>query len=259
MIQKLSISSIKQFKACRRAYQLRKIYNVYPIKTTEALQTGSRYHELIEEMTKTGIIPEVTDKESAMAAAYAKYIMPQMPPFDPEVWFEKPIGRGKRLIGRADGVAHNAIIEHKTTAISPDEYEMGLERDEQLLAYFIAFKCNTAYYTICRKPTIRQKANETDEEFAQRCFEWYDEDTFDKIRMIKVTRTDEEISEYQKHLNKMFGVIRSAAKCGSFYRNTANCRAYGTLCEYAPICMHYDPDENYVGFERRENDVDHKH
>ena len=33
------------------------------------------------------------------------------------------------------------------------------------------------WYTVCRKPTIRQKKNETDEEFFGRMVAWYDEDT----------------------------------------------------------------------------------
>lgn len=251
-IMKLSVSSIKQFKACRRAYELRCVYRMIPTETAEALQTGTRYHEYIEAIHNTGVIPDIVDKESAMANAYAKYILPQMPEFKPEVTFEKRIGKGKIIVGRMDGIAQNAIVEHKTTSGNLDEYECGLERDEQLLTYFLANGCNTAYYTICKKPLIRQKANETIEDFGQRCFEWYADDTYNKIRMVKVYRTDAEIEAYQKETVKMFKIIAAAHKNNAFYRNTCNCNIWGRLCEYAPICMHFDPSQEYVGFKRRE-------
>lgn len=251
-IMKLSVSSIKQFKACRRAYELRCVYRIIPTETSEALSTGSAYHSLIEDIHSEGIIPEIVDKESAMANAYAKYILPQMPEFKPEMPFEKRISRGKIIVGRVDGLADKAIVEHKTTSANIEEYECNLDRDEQLLMYFLAEGCNTAYYTICKKPTIRQKQSETIEEFAKRCFEWYDEDTNDKIRMVKIHRTDEQIEQYRHELVKMFQTIGSAHKNNNFYRNTCNCNAYGRLCEYAPICMNFDPTQEYVGFKRRE-------
>ena len=65
----LSASSIKQFKACRRAYQLRKIYGIIPVDTSSALQTGSNYHTMVEELHKNGVLPELNSKEAAMVHA----------------------------------------------------------------------------------------------------------------------------------------------------------------------------------------------
>lgn len=252
-MMEFSVSSMKQFKACRRAYELRKIYNVYPIQTADSLQIGLTYHSMLEDMRQTGELPELNSKEAAMVHAYKKYIDPQMPQFEPEVWISKPIGRD-RLVGRADGIAmsEKAIIEHKTTSLSTEEYEYNLEWDEQLLAYFMVTGCRLAYYTVCRKPTIRQKQSETDEEFAKRCLAWYDEDTQSKIRMFIVRRTDEQVAAYKKELRRMISEIKRATKSGNFYRNTCNCNAWGRDCEYKQICLNYDPNETYVGFERRE-------
>lgn len=250
---KLSISSIKLFKACRRAYELHKVYGVDPIQKAEALQIGSSYHEMVENLHLTGEVPELSTKETAMVIAYAKYIYPDMPKFTPEKWVEKDCGRGNTIIGRVDGIVidESAIVEHKTTSISIDEYEYNLQWDEQLLTYFLATGTNTAYYTICRKPTIRQKSTESDYEFAQRCLDWYDEDTFDKIRLIKVSRSDEEIHEYKKYLGKIFSEVKRAQKSGNFYRNTCHCNSWGRKCEYAPICLNYDPTQEYVGFQKK--------
>lgn len=253
MISKHSISGIKLFKACRRAYQLKYVFKVVPKDTSEALETGLRYHEMIEQFETSGKLPELDSKEAAMAIAYARYIHKDMPKFQPEKWFEFKPGRSKRLVGRLDGKADGAIVEHKTTSVSSiDEYEYDLQGDEQLLAYMLATGARLAYYTICRKPTIRQKQNETDEEFAQRCLDWYAEDTYNKIRLVMVSRTDEQINNFHLELNKMFRQIDDCAKHDLYYRNTCNCNAWGRKCEYAPICLDYDPNQEYVNFERSE-------
>lgn len=249
----LSISSIRLFKACRRAYELQKVYGVEPVQKSDALETGSNYHEYIENLHKTGEVPELSTKETAMAIAYAKYIYPNMPKFEPEVKFEKPIGRGNVVIGRADGIVvdEKAIVEHKTTSLNLDEFENNLQWDEQLLTYFLATGARKAYYTVIKKPTIRQKKDESDYEFAQRCLDWYDEDTNEKIRQFTVSKTDEEVQEYKKYLSKIFSEIKRANRKGNYYRNTCHCNSWGIRCEYSPICLNYDPTQEYVGFKKR--------
>ena len=250
---KLSISSITLFKACRRAYELKKVYGIEPVEKAEALESGSHYHEMVENLHRTGEVPELSTKETAMVIAYARYIYPFMPKFEPEVWFEKPFGRGNVIVGRVDGMVEgeSAIVEHKTTSTDLNQYEFDLQWNEQLLTYFLATGARTAYYTMCRKPTIRQKQSESEAEFAQRCLDWYDEDTNDKIRMIKVTRTNEEINIYKKNLSKMFSEIKRANKRGNYYRNTCHCNSWGRKCDYSPICLNYDPTQEYVGFQKR--------
>jgi hypothetical protein len=252
MKQTQSVSSIKLFKACRRAYQLRYVYGVYPVETAEVLKTGLDYHSGIEALMRDGTVPDIVDRESAMVNAYAKHIQPQMPKFEPEVWFERDV-RGMKFVGRLDGKADGAIVEHKTTAMNLDEYEFDLQWNEQLLAYMWATGVNTAYFTMCKKPTIRQKQTETAEEFGQRCFEWYDDDTFQKIRLVKIVIPQEHIDSFAKEIKKDFRNVRQAARNDDFYRNTCHCNAWGRRCEYAPICHGYDPNETYVGFERRDD------
>lgn len=260
---KLSSSGIKLFKACRRAYQFRYIYDVVPVNTSDALAMGSSYHKILEDLYGPDHIipPEVpTTKAEAMAAAYYKYIYPDMPAYEPEWDFEVSFGRGKRITGRLDGLIPDmrAIVEHKTTSKNLDEFEFDLQMDEQIMTYFLATGFTTAFYTVCRKPTIRQKTNETDEEFAERCRQWYDEETAEKIRMMTVTRTAEEISAFAADLKQMFDQVKTAEKHGQFYRNTCNCMSYGRRCEYAPICLHYDPNEQYIDFERRTDHANHE-
>ena len=249
----LSISQIKLFKACRRAYELRYVEGLIPAETASALQTGISYHEKLEQLYRDGYF-EVTDytKESAMAMAYKEYIYPKFQVKAVEEWCRYEDG-GVPLIGRVDGMAEDGnLVEHKTTSLTPLEYEYNLQWDEQILAYMLMTGARKVWYTVCRKPTIRQKKNESDEEFFHRMVEWYDEDTDSKIKLILVERTDEEVEAFKKSFQNIRDDISLAERYGDFYRNTCHCNVWGRRCEYSSVCLHYDPEQEYVEFVRKE-------
>ena len=50
---KASITKIRAFKSCRRAYELRYIEGLKPVEVSDALETGRSYHEKLEELYKT--------------------------------------------------------------------------------------------------------------------------------------------------------------------------------------------------------------
>lgn len=246
---RLSISKIKLFKACRRAYELKYIEGLEPVKKADALETGSNYHELIETLYKDGDFlncEEDYSKEQAMAVAYMKYIYPKVKIVEAEKWLEMP---ELNLVARVDGIADDGcLVEHKTTSMEVgDEYEYNLQWDEQILCYMMITGARKMYYTVCRKPTIRQKKNESDEEFYQRMVAWYDDDTEHKIGVIVVERTDAEVETFKHELQAMSVEMNHAY---NFYRNTSHCFRWGRQCEYAPICLNYDPNIEYVDFVR---------
>lgn len=251
---KLSISRIKLFKACRRAYELKYVEGLEPVKTADALQTGLKYHDLIEGLYSNDGDLSLYDgqysKELAMATAYRKYIYPKFKVRACEEWRSYNLISGDTLIGRLDGIAEDGrIVEHKTTSADiTEEYEYNLQWDEQMLAYMLMTGAREIYYTVCKKPTIRQKKNESDEEFFSRMVAWYDEDTETKIRVMLITRTDDEVAEFLDAVEKMAVEMRS----DHYYRNTAYCKHWGRMCDYAPVCLCYNPNEEYIGFEKKE-------
>lgn len=248
-----SISKVKLFKACRRAYFFKHIEKLVPVEKAEALETGLRYHDYIEGLYKG---EEITgfSKEAAMAKAYEKYILPKIPKVTPELWFSEVIS-GHTLTGRIDGITPDGcVVEHKTTSadISPNgEYEYSLMWDEQIPAYMAAKKTNKIKYTVCRKPTIRLKKDETEEEFFARMVAWYDEDTESKIRTFDVYRDQEEIEQFMRDFVGICEEMESAEATKKLYRNTCHCSAWGRRCEYSSICLNYDPNSVYVEFEKK--------
>ena len=254
---KVSVSRIKLFKACRRAYELKYVENMYPIQDAEPLVTGKNFHEKVEDLYKTGSFEKDNDKETAMAMAFEKYVYPHIKVVEAEKWMEKRFSDYQDddiLIGKIDGIADDGmIVEYKTTSnTNLDEYEYDLAWDEQILAYMYLSGKNLVHYVIIRKPNIRQKKNESDEDFFTRMVEWYDEDTRDKIRIVDLMRTDYEIQDFKRDLEAVVDEIESAEVNDCYYKNTSYCWRWGRRCEYAQICLNYDPDGTYVDYERRE-------
>ncbi|HCJ37845.1 MAG TPA: hypothetical protein DHV37_05910 [Erysipelotrichaceae bacterium] len=250
---KSSISRIKLFKACRRAYYFKYIQDLEPVQRSEALTIGSNYHDLIEELYTNGgfVTPNDFSKERAMAVAYKRYIYPKFKVRSVEQWKEKPVGR-HILFGRVDGIAEDGcLVEHKTTSMSDitEAYEYELLWDEQILAYMYLTGTRKVYYTVCRKPTIRQRKDEDEEGFYNRMLDWYDEDTNEKIRVMEITRTDEEVKEFIEEFtamcDSMEAVENGNERC---YRNNQYCNCWGRRCEYSSICLNYNPEQEYVEF-----------
>ena len=254
---KASNSAIQMFKSCRRLYELRYIYELEPVQTAEVLYRGSSYHALVEELLKCKFWHCEADlsscedpKTRAMAAAFQKYILPTIEAEATEEWFNYWTPSGHTVLGRIDGrTPSGEVIEHKTTSGSIDgSYFQRLEFDEQIPTYMIACKSNSVIYTVCATPTIRQKKDETDEQFFNRCLDWYKEDTDSKIVCTKLFRSDEQLGKFLKEQD---AILTEMENCKNFYRNPSHCMKWGRMCEFAPVCMNYDPNQEYVQFKRR--------
>ena len=252
---KISVTSLRQFKQCRRAYELRYVEGVEPVRSAEPLEIGKRYHEKLEELYKFGDF-DMSDmsKESAMAFGYYKYIYPKFHVIAVEEDFSYQLNEGNVLAGRIDGYSEDGyLVEHKTTGSEiTEEYEYSLQWDEQILAYMLATGTRKMYYTVIRKPNIRQKLNETEDKFFDRMCDWYDTDTASKIRLLEITRTDEEVEAFREELIAMCMELKDCYKNKRFYKNTCACKAWGRRCEYASICLNYNPKLEYVGFIKNE-------
>lgn len=253
---KLSASLVKTYKMCRRKYELKYIEELEPVAKSQALQDGTDYHELIEKFYNGerygGYFEEgMNPKICAMATAYKLYIYPNIPQVEyAEKWFEYPLTKKHSIVGRNDAITVDGIpVEHKTVSCDiDDEYVYTLQWDEQILTYMLANSINEMYYTVVKKPTIRQKQNETEQEFFKRCVDWYSEDTDKKVRLIKVTRSFTEIEEHRKNL---IIIAEEIEKCKHFYRNPCACNCYNRRCEYSQVCLNYNPQFDYVEYEKK--------
>lgn len=253
---RLSATKIADFKACRRLYYFRYVEEILPLQESNALKDGKGYHSKIEELYETGAFSLTGDKTDAMAKAYHKYIYPKLKIKSVEDWFTKQLTDNHTLIGRLDGITEDGVVvEHKTTSSDIDEnYINRLNWNEQILCYMLANGINEMYYTVCKKPTLRQRKDEADEDFVKRCFEWYAVDTERKIGVIKITRTPKELLEFEKNLIKLADEMQNCENQDMLYTNPTHCMAWGTPCPYQSICLNYNKNANYVNFVKKEKE-----
>lgn len=258
---RISSSKVKTYKACHKLYFFKYIEELTPEATPQTLTDGLNYHAGVEAISR-GETPNIDienePKISAMISAYEKYIKPAITVSQAEVPFELKLTSNVTLVGRFDGLTDSGVVvEHKTTSNDlDDEYLFDLRWDEQVLNYMLASGKNIVIYTVCKKPTIRQKQNETAEEYYNRCLDWYAEDTERRIGVTIVQREAEELAEQKKQLiNIAHEMARRESrkdKEKAFYRNPNYCGQYGRRCEFASICLDYNPQFLPCGFKKGE-------
>lgn len=233
----VSTSKISCFKQCRKKYYFKYIEKI-EVPRKQELEDGSNYHEQVE-----NILQNKEYVSTPMSEAFKRYIMPQLPIMAKvEQEFNLKIGYGVELVGKIDAFTIDGIpVEHKTTKNSIDEkYVYRLNFDEQTSTYLLATSLMTdklatkLIYTSVQKPTIRQKQNESIEEYTARCFEWYDET---KARTFTVVRNYNEINSWRDEIIK---IAKEIKQCKNFYRCPFYCSIVG--CEYASQCLDYSGD-----------------
>jgi hypothetical protein len=222
-----------------------------PAVTPEALSTGSSYHACVEKILR-GEPCEEGGVIGKMAGAFDRFI-----PW--RTWgiraiekeFNIHVGYALRMRGKIDAVLEDGTpVEHKTYRGTIDEkYIDNLAWDDQVSYYLLALSLlankpvTSVTYTVCQKPTIKLKQNETEEQYLRRVEEWYDET---KIRTFQVVRSPGELEEIEAEVKALAREIRKRKK---FWRNPSHCSILG--CAYRAICLNYDP-QMLMGFVKKE-------
>lgn len=255
MIYEITTSQINDFKDCRRKFWFSYRELLKPKKENEALMTGSSYHAKVEEILRTGHFTESMDTTDSMAKAFIKYILPQLSEVvEVEKEFRYRLSRGIYLKGKIDAITTDGLVEHKTTGRFIDEDYMHKVDffNDQVSNYLIATnETRPITYTVITKPTIRQKKNETLDEYIDRCTTWYDEDTERKIKVFTVYRTEDELASQKQNLIDMAKEIRKCDKSQFFYRNDRACVILG--CPFSGICNSYRGNvDELVDFEKKQ-------
>lgn len=253
----ISASKLRSYISCPKKYDF--VYNeeIEPIEKAEALEMGGSYHEKIANFIKTQTLEEGYTKTDVMAKVFAEMIYPELLKEyggieDVEVYKEMQLTDDIKMIGYLDGITKTSKtpVEHKTTSRSVDEFYMNrLNWDNQVAMYMILTGRTKCIYTVIQKPTIRQKQNETEEEYLQRCYEWYKTDTEKKIGWFEVIRTPGELEAKKQEIIE---IVKDIQNKKVFYRNPYDCSIMG--CPYSSICLDYDKNVMPIGFKKKEND-----
>lgn len=194
----LTASRISCLQRCPRAHLYRYEIGLKPVTTAAALRFGSGWHTAMESRAngadcEGALAAAIADKAtldemqvatlSGLLAGYYKHYAADAWLIKPEVEFSYPLRRGRGAMwasGKIDGISIDPnvgiLIEHKTAGcdIAPDsDYWLRLRGNFQILMYVegarhLGYDPNYVVYDVVRKPAIRQKQNETPEQFGDR-------------------------------------------------------------------------------------------
>ncbi len=195
----LSASRMNCLLACPRRHYWRYEVGLQREHDADALRFGSAWHKCMEARA-TGATAEqafmaalagkieldelqVATLSGMLAGYYARHAADNIKSVNPEVEFRLPLdgSRTFEAAGKIDGLGvltdgRLVLIEHKTAGcdIAPDsDYWLRLRGNIQIMQYVLAARAlgwdvQTVLYDVARKPSIRQKQNETPEAFGDR-------------------------------------------------------------------------------------------
>jgi len=267
----LTYSSIRRFQTCEKKYFWRFIEELVPIgEFVEALYFGSAIHEALahyylhHEMPDIPIIPELKPLFQAATQSYAEYYRHDKLDIQAvEETFEVPIinpetGKSSRtftLRGRIDLRLPQTLVEHKSTAKVTESYLSQLWSDFQIQLYTSALRqlghpIKEVLYNVIEKPMIRQKQNETSEQFFERLMEKYSDGKLFHREVLYFSEPD--LEQVQADVWQICQRILFSRRHNAWLQNRAACFHWGRACSYLPLCR--SGDNSII----RENQYQHK-
>lgn len=251
-----SHSRINCFKECAKKYEYKYIDNLEPIDDNKALNIGKAFHRGIELNSVNDLAKELDEDEyfsdeknetnKIIALAMVESFLKKFPNHNEgniqhEVHIETNIcGNEKDFQIYADAIkeVEEGLIlrEYKTTSKIDDLYLDKLEFNDQISRYCYVIEKEykkpviAIEYYIAKKPLLRQKQNETIEQYRNRLVERLMEDN--NIVSITLQRTKEDIEDAYEDLKYDINNIKNTKR---FTKNLSNCSVYGG-CPYMNLC-----------------------
>lgn len=137
------------------------------------------------------------------------------------------------------------LHELKTSKYITPEYIKMVQTDRQMTIYYRFYNLifekhpiQEIIYDVIRKPSIRQKKNESYPVYLKRLSEWYD--TTDDMSKFHIERFKEPVISEESILNTVQHVAEEMLKSKSkedYYENHDHCSSYyGDVCSYYDLC-----------------------
>lgn len=256
-----TVSSIREWRTCRRRYQYKHVELVRPARSTSALSLGTAVHAGIESFLKSEpvsvdgcefINDSDRSKARAMVRAYVERWQPgraEWATVEVEGTFEQRLNGSALLCGKWDALLRHLptgrlyLVEHKTTSDDPSEvgsdYWQRLAVDLQLTVYqhVAAQKYGepvALLYDVVRKPSVRLKKDEDAAAYESRCYEQMSAAPDEWLVRREVHRLDEQARVIMAELREDIEAIEKYT--GSWPRNDSACTSYGSTCPYLSVC-----------------------
>jgi len=209
------------------------------------------YKQVVASCTVLDIVGIETEQQlvSAMLNGYQNYYADEkLTVLASEQTIKTQINRDIWFAGKIDMIAEidggKWLFEHKTAGSIENGYFEKLAIDPQITGYlYLATQkypdVRGAVYNVLRKPSIRQKQNETIEEFHQRMKQDYLDRPEFYFQRRDVVRNDRELAEFPDYVKNITDEIRYHRNF--FPRNPGQCNLYGS-CAFRSLCVEYSPE-----------------
>jgi len=133
------------------------------------------------------------------------------------------------------------LWDHKTTSQMDSKSVLKMSIDKQLMGYAYAEKITTGkapdyvMYNIIKKPGIRLKKDESDDQFLARVEDEYlsDPNKYFHREVIKVS--NDKIKEFEEDFRQVTADIEDTIKNGRWYQDESRCLEYGG-CPFLELC-----------------------
>ena len=238
----ISNSEVRCFQRCPREWYCRFVDNRQPIARAAALETGSRIHAAL---AGEDLPQDAPPLERAMVTGYrARYKTDALTIVRHNVGWRATVG-GVEMAGEFDAIGvldgRTVIVEYKTTSedLSPgSSYWRRVQKiDPQASTYLVAAKAlriptDTIVWDALRKPALRGKKGETDDQLFERAVldmaarpDWY-------FMRSTIVRLEFERTAYE---HDIAGVAEMMA-ARPMARNPDSCMKWGRECDFFGVC-----------------------
>ena len=280
-MEPLTHSLMQSLKNCPMYYYWRQKKSLVPIVRSRArsigqvvhkgIETGSIYEalKLFEEFIPTTQEEQNkldTDRVIATAMLEGYFNKYNGDPANiekstPEIKFEVPITNPKTgassktfyLAGKIDRLVKSGewwIEEYKTASQIGKTYIDRLALDSQITTYIYGIQkqrhINVAgvIYRIIRKPSIKQTAKETLQQYQDRLINDYVTRPEFYFQEERLYRSQDDLKQFEQELWFFTQLLLKVEREGLYYKNTSRCGEYGG-CMYMPLCKQ-DPEASIL-------------
>jgi hypothetical protein len=207
--------------------------------------------------------------QGLLSAYYDKYVVEDRKNWEilvVERPFSVPLDGGWTADGKFDVLFRNKktgkiyVLEHKTTSMLSEDYVGRLPLDDQIHQYafgakhFTGEKIAGVVYNVVQKSRLRQKKNESFEEFCKRVEDDYSTDPGRYFWRGTLMIPTWSMKRFKEQLAVSVQEIESARERGKdyYYLNTNHCFQFGQ-CPFVQLCTSNEAQDALVHFDRRKD------
>ena len=264
----LTQSSLGNLQSCEEKFRLRYLEGLRPMETKPHFSVGTGFHAGVELVNPDAGVQALREargepyteqerdslvRDSAIVYAMVEGALARWSswPERKEVAFQVPLvnpltgskSRTHDFGGVLDGLwmSEDSLLELKTTSRLDRDYIARLDIDFQVTSYLAAASMLTGrdirrmVYRVARKPSIRQRKNETPAEYGERVIADYRERPDFYFSEVIVTRTEQDLERWRWEVWTLHQRVLDLKRGDFPIRNTRACLDFGR-CAYFELC-----------------------